>query len=124
MCILKRKFICVRDLQGGSFAVGRVLTAKEWKKQALEWCYQDDNEEYAKFLKKVPKKDIVGEIASMWDLQIIAIEDLPLQEMWDLFDFIDEVKFTLLGINADRKDELVRQLVENATMIINKIYNI
>lgn len=118
------KYICVRDLQGGSFAVGRVLTTKEWLEQALEWCYQDDNEEYARFLKKIPKKDIIGEIASVWDLQIIPIEDLPLQEMWDLFDFIDEIKFTILGVNVDKKDELVKQLVENAMAIINKIYNL
>ena len=118
------KYICVRDLQGGSFAVGRVLTTKEWLEQALEWCYQDDNEEYAKFLKKIPKKDIIGEIASVWDLQIIPIEDLPLQEMWDLFDFIDEIKFTILGVNVDKKDELVKQLVESAMEIRDKIYDL
>lgn len=109
----ERKYICIEDLQGGSFAVGRVHTAKEWKKQALEWCEQDDNEEYYKFLKRLPLKYIIGEIASMWDLAIIPVEQLPLQEIWDLFDYVWWNEINLNSIKNKLENENDKEILEN-----------
>lgn len=70
----EKLYVCIRDLQGGSFAVGRIGTAKYWKKVALEWCEQDDSIEMAKFIKKTYKgknlEKIIDEIRITWELEI------------------------------------------------------
>lgn len=44
------RYRVVRDLQGGEFGTGRDYTLEQWCKQALEWCYIDENDELAEFL--------------------------------------------------------------------------
>lgn len=75
---MEQLYICTRDLQGGNFGVGRIGTVKYWKETALDWCYQDDNEEMAKFIKKTYKgknlSNIIDEIITTWDLKIEKYE--------------------------------------------------
>ena len=121
---VERKYICVADKQGGTFAVGRTQTAEEWRQNALQWCEQDDNEEYARFLKKLGKKHIVGEIASMWDLEIIPIEELPIEDMWELIDTIYCQTYKLTSfLTKEQKNEQDKEFAEYIASKTRKIYD-
>ena len=119
---VERKYICVRDKQGGEFALGRTQTAEEWRQNALQWCEQDDNEEYARFLKKLGKKHIVGEIASMWDLEIIPIEELPIEDMWKLIELIWYNEVTINALPKDTMSEDDKMLLETIVNSTNAIF--
>ena len=59
-----------RDLQHGEFGMYRDLTITEWKMQALEWCYVDDNYELAEFIyKKLPDNETIDFIGELWALE-------------------------------------------------------
>lgn len=121
---IKHLIDTLEDLQGGEFAVGRVATIKEWKEIALEWCESDNNEEYAKFIKRLPQKDIIGEIASMWDLEIKPITELDIERMFELVDHIMYYKLPLQNLanilnESHRKN--IEEILEKAEFIYKQI---
>lgn len=120
---VERKYICVRDRQGGSFALGRTQTAEEWRQNALQWCEQDDNEEYAKFLKTLPKSKVVNEIEFMWDLEIIPIEELPIEDMWELINVIWHKEYFIRTLPQDKMTEEDKELMEYIASKTNEIFN-
>lgn len=67
------RYRVVVDFQGGEFAMYRDYTIEQWKKQALEWCYMDDNDELAEALyndyKRFDDKTILLEIGEIWAIQ-------------------------------------------------------
>lgn len=124
MAKVERKYICVRDRQGGSFALGRTLTAKGWQMQAIEWALQDDNDEYADWLGGLKKSDIIDEIASMWDLEIIPIEELPIEDMWELIDTIYCQTYKLTSfLTKEQKNEQDKEFTEYIASKTRKIYD-
>lgn len=73
---MKKLYMCTRDLQGGSFGVGRIETASEWKKTAMSWAWQDDNTELASELWHIKnEKEIIEFIQEIWELEIIEISN-------------------------------------------------
>ena len=69
----EKKYICVKDLQGGDFAVGRIATAEEWREIALSWAWNDDNEDLLKTLKKLKKENVVAFVYDIWQIEILEI---------------------------------------------------
>ena len=63
------RYRVVRDLQGGEFGMGRDFTIEQWRKNALEWCYSDDNYELAKELYKLPQEEVIEFISFLWALE-------------------------------------------------------
>ena len=127
MAKFERKYICVKDLQGGSFAVGRTHTIEDWRKQALEWLYQDDAEEdYIRFIKKLNKKYVIDEIASMWALKIIPIEELDIESMFYAVSLIDENAIILRKMarnyddESDEYENLMEYIISNASVAVNE----
>lgn len=67
----KTKFICIKDLQGGDFAVGASATIEEWRKIALDWADNDNNNELYETIKKLPTKQVIEFIKEIWQIIII-----------------------------------------------------
>lgn len=69
---MNKRYLVVKDLQGsGTFGMNRVLTNKEWKEQALDWCYVDDNGEmYKYFREQKASEKLTMFIGEFWDLLI------------------------------------------------------
>lgn len=44
------RYRVVKDYQGGDFGMERDFTIEQWVKQALEWCYVDENDALAEIL--------------------------------------------------------------------------
>ena len=77
-----KRYIVIRDYQGGSFGMFRAYTAKEWGEQAYEWADSDDSEypdqwllenfikgQYTdsnNIIHNFTEQDLINAIADMW----------------------------------------------------------
>ena len=102
---MKKLYMCTRDLQGGSFGVGRIETASQWKRTAMEWCWQDDSTELASELWHIKnEKEIIGFIQEIWELEIIEISDFSAKLIKLINKKEDEVGRLLDDDNIDSKN--------------------
>ncbi len=66
-----KKYECFADYQGGDFAVDRILTAKGWAEQALDWCDMDDHMEFlSALIDDCDEEKLINEIQSFWEIGI------------------------------------------------------
>lgn len=70
-----RSWRVVRDLQGGTFGMGRAYTTKEWAETALEWTDSDGNDTeplrklFDELLEQGKEKEVIDTIAEWWWLE-------------------------------------------------------
>lgn len=71
-----KKYGCIRDLQGGEFAVGCIGTAKEWGKIAYNWAENDNWENPKECLLENFKteQELINFIQEIWNIEIIEID--------------------------------------------------
>lgn len=105
----KIRYRVVNDNQGGSFGMYRDYTLTQWKLQALEWCFSDDNLELAKEIYLLDENNILDFIRIIWDIEFEKVEKI---EYFDtLKDFedesLDEYYFTRFEPNEDE----IRQIL-------------
>lgn len=102
---MKKLYMYTRDLQGGSFGVGRIETASQWKRTAMEWCWQDDNTELASELWHIKnEKEIIGFIQEIWELEIIEISNFSAELIKLINKKENEVGYLLDDDNIDSKN--------------------
>lgn len=81
----EKLYRCIEDLQGGTFAVGCVDTAKDWLERAIDWQDSDDSwdtdENRANWIKyweeeiKNGNEDkLIDYIAEVWDIVIVPTD--------------------------------------------------
>lgn len=67
------RYRVVKDYQGGEFGTGRDFTIEQWVKQALEWCYVDENDALAELLMfnyhNMKNTAILDFISEIWQIQ-------------------------------------------------------
>ena len=67
------RYRVVKDYQGGDFAMDRDFTIEQWVKQALEWCYADENDSLAEFVlfnsKNMKGTQILDLISEIWPIE-------------------------------------------------------
>lgn len=70
----KQRYKVVCDLQQGDFAMGLNFTIEQWQKQALMWCYYDDNKGLANYISKLPQDtELLDFIGETWDIEFAPI---------------------------------------------------
>ena len=111
------KYICTRDLQGGSFSVGRIQTAEEWKQTAMEWCWQDDAEELMEELEKITEeKEIIDFIREIWELEINLIGENAVELIADIkmlqLDLKDYTDSAILNAYNDGKNHAYNEIID------------
>ena len=96
---MEKKYICVRDFQGGSFGMYRTYTAKEWGEQAMQWADSDGSEYTDQWLIENFKneKSLIEAIQDMWEIQLeelsldnTEVVEYLLEELKQLKDFADD----------------------------------
>lgn len=72
-----KKWRVVRDLQGGCFGMDRDYTLKEWREQAIEWSYADEDFEAVRQLKRyeIKNKDLLAFISGIWELEFEEVTE-------------------------------------------------
>ena len=100
----ERYYVAI-DLQCGEFGMYRNYTLSQWRKQAIEWCYMDDNDELAEYIYNIKDSELLTYIGEMWTLVFRKCrKDKKNFSRNDLTDFEDEtldefvrLRFTFLG---------------------------
>lgn len=114
------KFICIKDLQGGEFAVGCAMTIEEWRERAMFWADSDSNEELFKSVKNLPKKYIIDFIQDIWDLEIISVNDLDIESMFEIVNDIDYINHRLEELKQNA-NETTKEVLEDILYKTEKI---
>lgn len=70
-----KKYICIKDLQYGDFAVGNIATIEEWRETALAWAWNDDNEELQETLEELKQENIIDFIQEIWQIEIVKLNE-------------------------------------------------
>lgn len=67
-----KEYECVKDLQGGFFAVGRVGDLKYWREVAIEWASADESLGLVRQLTRyeIKSKDLIDFIQEYWQIEI------------------------------------------------------
>lgn len=85
-----KNYICIRDFQGGNFAVGSIENIEGWQERALGWCEADDNEELYRDLYNTGKKQVINFISELWELELVEIDNLTSDILYDINMKIEE----------------------------------
>lgn len=85
-----KKYICIKDYQGGEFGMYRCFTAKQWGKQAFEWADMDDWENPKECLIENFKTEegLIDFIQDIWDIKIVALT----KKNKELLDYLKQIK--------------------------------
>ena len=67
-----KEYACVKDLQGGYFAVGKVGYFKYWREVAIDWASSDESLGLARQLTRyeIKSKDLIDLIQEHWQIEI------------------------------------------------------
>lgn len=98
------RYRVVKDYQGGNFGMNRDFTIEQWVKQALEWCYVDENDALAELLvfnyHNMKGTEILDFISEIWAIEFKKVrkdkkhftkDDLTLFEEYDVDSFYKEM---------------------------------
>lgn len=91
MRLRDKKYICIRDLQGGDFAVGGAGNIEFWRERAMDWASSDDNMETYYYLKYLAKKEVINFIQEFWQLEIIEVTE----ELYKVYDMIERISYEI-----------------------------
>ena len=85
-----KRYKVVEDLQGGDFGMGRNFTISQWRKQAMEWCYTDENYGIMKELYETKDEEVLDTIAEIWGIKFTEMGDNDGLREQDIAEFEDE----------------------------------
>ena len=87
---MQKKYIVIRDYQGGEFGMYRDYTAKEWGEQAFTWADSDgwENPEECLLENFKNEKELIDYIQEMWDVEIVELNKNNNEVMEFLKDII------------------------------------
>lgn len=124
-----KKYICIKDFQEyekfGGFAVGCISTIDEWKESALEWCDADDNIETAKYIKKLPKSELIDFINEFWSIKIVPLDEISkyidFEKLFTALNRVDFLNsFSFKNYNLEEKEDTFKWLAKYLDEIIIK----
>lgn len=84
-----KRYKVVCDNQGGDFGKGRNYTLDQWRKQAMKWCYADENFGIMKEIYEIEDEDLLDDIAEIWDIEFAEMEVGDEMEKGDYTDLED-----------------------------------
>jgi len=133
---MEKQYECVNDFQGTDFAIGRMLTAKEWGEQARDWADGDGSEEPESWLLEnyENEQDLINDIAEFWEIEIVERKPRLMTltdeqkvnffhaynggDIWGM-NYLEVLIDKFEGENAEELQELVRHVTHlNAMEII------
>lgn len=63
------RYKVIKDLQGGNFGMFRDYTIEQWRKQAIDWCWMDDDENLAKAIYEMDEEILLDFISEIWAIE-------------------------------------------------------
>lgn len=91
------------DYENGDFGKGRYFTISQWRKQAMEWCFADENFGLMKELYETKDEEVLDTIAEVWNVQFAEIDENDKLRDSDYADFEDETLDEFFEARFDKK---------------------
>ena len=128
---MEKKFMCIKDLQGGEFAVGYSMTVEEWRGQAMEWAENDNTEETIEELENLKENEVIDYIREVWELEIVESNDFAENILFDINEVIEDYKHEYnreLGKldnvnNINEEMKRIRDIIHGLERTKDLIYN-
>ena len=92
----------VKDYQGTGFAMDRDFTIEQWRKQAIEWCFMDENFGLMKEIYEADSTEVLDIISEVWTIRFEATKENDEVDEKDKEVYSDE---SLDGCFKERFDE-------------------
>ena len=106
-----KRYKVIKDNQGSYFGMERNFTISQWRKQAMEWCYADENYGIMKELYETKDEEVLDTIAEIWDIEFAETgENDGLRER-DIAEFEDETLDDYFSRRFD--EETYKENLEN-----------
>lgn len=131
---MEKQYECVEDYQGTDFAIGRMLTAKEWGEQARDWADNWDDQDQCLLENFENEQALIDYIQDMWEIKIVErnprLMTLTNEQKINFFhaynngdiwgmNYLEVLIDAYDGENAEELQELVRHVTNlNAMEII------
>lgn len=120
---MEKKYICIRDLQGGEFAVGNSMTVGEWRGQAMEWAENDGDSETYYELEKLDTNEVLDYIREIWEIEIVESNDLAENILFEISNVIDEYSREYYKTENEQEKKRIRDIVKGLEETKEIIYN-
>lgn len=73
--IREPRYEVAEDLQGCEFGMERKYTVEQWRRQALEWCFMDDDDWEAAHIMRIPNNELIDYIGEYWTIRLERVRD-------------------------------------------------
>lgn len=120
---MEKKFMCIKDLQGGNFAVGYSMTIEEWRGQAMEWAENDGDSETYEELEKLNTSEVLDYIREIWELEIVESDNLAENILFEISNVIDDYSRVYVKLEDEKEKERIRDIVKGLEETREIIYN-
>lgn len=120
---MEKKFMCIKDLQGGNFAVGYSMTIEEWRGQAMEWAENDGDSETYEELVELDTSEVLDYIREIWELEIVESDDLAENILFEISNVIDDYSREYNKLEDEKEKERIRDIVKWLEEAREVIYN-
>ena len=110
-----KKYICIKDYQGGEFGMFKTATAKEWGKIAYDWADSDDWENPSECLLESFKteQELIDFICDMWEIQL---EELSIKNK-EVVKYLQEELREIETLKENYPGNIKKWVIETAKSI-------
>ena len=120
---MERKYICIKDLQNGNFALDFSMTIEEWRGQAMEWAENDGDSETYEELEKLDTSEVLDYIREIWEIEIVESDDLAENILFEIDNVIDDYSRVYVKLEDEKEKERIRDIVKGLEETKEMIYN-
>lgn len=123
---MEKEYICIRDLEGGSFAEGYSMTVEGWRWQGMDWAENDGDSETYEELKKLDTSEVLDYIREIWELEIVESNKFVTDLLFKINENIDVFKSCLKEYYKDleKKDYNKDIVLDMIDKVKTKIYTL
>lgn len=99
------------DYENGDFGKGLYFTISQWRKQAMEWCFADENYGLMKELYETKDEKVLDTIAEVWGVHFAEVDENDKLRDSDYANFEDETLDEFFESRFD--EETYKENLEN-----------
>lgn len=121
---MKKLYVCTEDRQGGTFAVGSIMSIEGWRQRALSWADSDDNEYLLSAVQSASTENVIPLIDNEWSITLEPLDNLiPMRYsvIEDMLDLVGYISNNIAGLRTMQK--YLEDNNEEYSRYINTILN-
>ena len=131
---MKKLYVCTEDRQGGTFAVGSIMSIEGWRQRALSWADSDANEYLLSAVQSASTENVIPLIDNEWSITLEPLDSLiPMQYsvIEDMLDLVGYISNNIVGLrtmqeyleeNNEEYSRYIKTILNEAMKITGSIF--